>query len=269
VNLIPFSTSMLRPVKTLVKVISMKDSERRELFRNRALGPNVEWSFFDAQVGVAPGLRYDERRTLINLGNTLSDGELGCYSSHYMLWQELLQDADASQMIVLEDDTLVDWAYLARLVETNFSGFDIGYVRLFARMLSPYRVVQKHLADDTRFLIEFLDFTLGTQAYLVTRTGAAKFSEHCRVITRSIDVEMDRAWVHGVRNLAIYPFPVMELSGPSTIGGERHRGLNGSNYDIAPRQKPLFLIGKAIQKARRLSYRYLTRPPKLPHIPTI
>ena len=44
---------------------------------------------------------------------------------------------------------------------------------------------------------------------------------------------MDRFWAHGVPNIGLFPFPVMELGLPSTIEGER-RGLPRASWrDIA------------------------------------
>jgi glycosyl transferase, family 25 len=40
-------------------------------------------------------------------------------------------------------------------------------------------------------------------------------------VCRPIDDEMDRTWVHGQRNLAVFPFPILEESADSTIGDTR------------------------------------------------
>src|SRR3712207_8056971 len=62
-------------------------------------------------------IRRPPRSTLFpytTLFRSLMPGELGCYSSHYHAWQTLLESG-APQMIVLEDDTIVDWTFLEKL----------------------------------------------------------------------------------------------------------------------------------------------------------
>ena len=58
-------------------------------------------------------------------------------------------------------------------------------------------------------------------AYAVTKPGARIFLDHCRVVRRPIDDEMDRTWAHGQRNLSVFPFPVLGELGESIIGVSR------------------------------------------------
>src|SRR5688572_19546264 len=110
-------TTSSRPVRTIIKVISIAtDAERRRAFSERARDANIPWGFFDACTSLAPALTYDEELTIVRRGRPLQKSELGCYSSHYSIWAEFLA-SDADQLIVLEDDTLVDWGYLRRVVE--------------------------------------------------------------------------------------------------------------------------------------------------------
>jgi glycosyl transferase family 25 len=243
-----------RQMKTIVLVISMPNSPRREEFSTRARESNVEWSYFDAVSGLDASLHYDEKATLINVGRNLTVGELGCYSSHYLSWHRLIQ-SDATQMIVLEDDTLVDWEYIAELMNFDLSKRSIDWLRLYAKIPSRYRMICRPTLDHRRHIVEFLNYAGGTQGYVISRSGASKFLAHCRIVGCAIDTEMDRFWVHGVRDLAIFPFPIVELSGPSTIGGER--GFvpgtgKGSALPASIRRRQF--ANRAIHKLRKLVY---------------
>jgi glycosyl transferase family 25 len=241
-------------MKTIIRVISLRDSPRRTEFTSRARGASVDWIYFDAVAGLDSSLQYDEAAILIDLGRNLTPGELGCYSSHYLLWQDLML-SDATQMIVLEDDTLVDWGYIAELVNFDLSERSIDWLRLFAKIPSRYRMICRPTLDHHRHIVEFLNYAGGTQGYVISRSGAEKFLRHGRVVNCAIDTKMDRFWIHGIRNLAVYPFPVIELHGPSTIGGERgyvplvRRGLRPP---VSLRMKQL--ASRAMHKIRKDLY---------------
>jgi glycosyl transferase, family 25 len=241
-------------MKTIILVISMPDSSRRAEFSARARGAGVDWSYFDAVAGLDASLQYDEGATLIEVGRNLTAGELGCYSSHYLTWQHLVR-SDATQMIVLEDDTLVDWGYMSELANFDLSERSIDWLRLYAKIPSRYRMISRPTLDHRRHIIEFLNYAGGTQGYAISRSGAQKFLAHCRVVRCAIDTEMDRFWMHGVRNLAIYPFPIVELDGPSTIGGERGFVPGTGRGPALPASiRARKLASKTIHKIRKVAY---------------
>jgi glycosyl transferase family 25 len=207
-------------LQTLVLVISLADAaERRAGFAERARFTTLPWKFFDAHRELGPGLTYDPDEAVVAKGRPLMPGELGCYSSHYYAWQALL-DSGAAQMIVLEEDTLVDWAFLERLAAVDFSALEVSYLRLFARRPGTFRRHGKAI-EAQHYLIEYAGYAHGTQGYVLTRAGADRFLRHCRRVRRPVDIELDRAWDHGVPSLAVFPFPLTEISDGSTIGTAR------------------------------------------------
>ena len=58
---------------------------------------------------------------------------------------------------------------------------------------------------------------------------------------RPVDDEMDRSWSHGVRNLAVFPFPIMERAQESGIGLKRFEA-----FDVPPRLR----LKRAIARRR-------------------
>ncbi len=206
---------------TSVVVISLPDAtERRALFTERARGTTIRWTWLDAHRRLAPELSHDPEEAIVAKGRPMYPGELGCYSSHYAAWRGLLESS-ASQLLVLEDDTIVDWGFLEKLVTVDLQAAGVSYLRLYAKRPCAFREVLRDAIERQRTLVEYLDRPLGTQGYLLTREGAARFVHHCREVRRPLDDELDRSWDHGVACLGIYPFPLIEQSTASAIGPER------------------------------------------------
>src|SRR3546814_3249062 len=83
------------------------------------------------------------------------------------------------------------------------------------------RMLERDFGAHTRWLTEVGGYCFGTQGYLITRKAAAVFAERFGAVRRPVDDEMDRSWSHGVRNLAVFPFPIMERAQKSGIGLKR------------------------------------------------
>lgn len=209
-------------LRTKTWVISLKTAEaRRAAFAATAPNGAGDWEFFDACTDLAPGLVYDAEHARVLNNRPLQKGELGCYSSHFQLWSWLEHHAEYEQMVVIEDDVVMDWGFLSEINRVDLESQGIEYLRLFAKMPSPWRFIASPFLDKYRHLIQFTGYPLGTQAYLVTRAGAQKFRQHGQVIEAAVDVYMDRTWEHDVLNLAIFPFPAYERHQSSSIGESR------------------------------------------------
>jgi glycosyl transferase family 25 len=158
------------------------------------------------------------------------------------LWTRLLDD-DADQYIVLEDDVIADWAMMQTLARTDFRRAGISYLRLYYLSPSPFIVRDEAFLRRGTRLLELTAHAFGSQAYVITRAAARKLVEHCRTVRRPIDDELDRYWDHGIPNLAIFPFPVVEQAGASVIGAERFTEGHRSA------QRMLFLVRDRMSRA--------------------
>lgn len=235
-----------------VVVISMTDAhKRRATFAARAQLTEIPWRFFDACTEIADGLSYDAAAVDRNKGRALTRGELGCYSSHFSVWRDMV-DQGIGQCIVLEDDVIVDWSFLARLAETDLQAHDIPYLRLYSKVPTFSRVVSRHFLQHSRSLVELVGHAYGTQAYAITSEGARAFLKVCETIRRPIDDQMDRSWEHGVRNLALFPAPVIEEYVPSGIGTDRYAKDRTDAYQ-APRQRLARWIDRQRIRFKKLS----------------
>ena len=208
-------------MQTSIVVISLPDAgDRRALFTARAAGTSLPWRWFDARRELGPGLEHDPDEAIVSKGRPMYPGELGCYASHFAAWTEFLEGS-ADQLLVLEDDTIVDWGFLAKVAAVDLEAAGIVYLRLYAKRPCAFRTLLQNAIERQRSVIEFLDRPLGTQGYLLTRAGARRLVPHCRRVRRPIDDELDRSWDHGIPTLCVFPFPVIEESTASSIDAAR------------------------------------------------
>ena len=207
--------------RTQVWVISLATAgQRRAAFRDSAASSALAWSFWDAHQQLDVALSYDPVRLVRDLGRLLTDAERGCYSSHYSLWRWLVQ-SPYEQMIVLEDDVIADWRFLEALSRTRFEDYGIEYLRLFAKVPARWRYIKSPFLGWYHHLIRFTGYALGTQAYLMCRSAALKMLSAGGNVRGPVDAFMDQSWQHGVLNLALQPFHIIERYQSSSIGEER------------------------------------------------
>lgn len=248
--------------RTKVVVISLPDAAaRRATFTERARGTTIQWTWFDAHRELAPGLTHDPDEAIVAKGRPMYPGELGCYSSHYAAWETFLDSGEA-QMLVLEDDTIVDWGFLEKLVAVDLRAAGIPYLRLYAKRLCAFRRVLRNAVEQQRSLIEYLDRPLGTQGYVLTREGAQRFVRHCRRVRRPLDDELDRSWDHGVACLGIFPFPLIEESTASHIGSERFDSFTIPRR-LRLRRQAMKMRDRALKLRQRLRLLTAGRSPAL------
>lgn len=206
-----------------VYVISMAGSrERRRRFSRHAEDCGLEWQFFDAHTKLAADLSYDEEVAIANHGRPLTAGELGCYSSHYSVWQNFLKTED-EKCVILEDDVVVDWAGVQLVANMELTSFGINYLRLYHKRPGRMQVLASDFGRRSLHIVELFDKAYGTQGYIICRSAAEMFCGTFSDVVRPIDDQMDRYFDHGVRNLSVYPSLLFEESVPSEIGSSRFK----------------------------------------------
>jgi glycosyl transferase family 25 len=204
-------------ISTMVKVISLANSRRREEFSRAAADSCLPWTFFDGYIQSAAPLRYSPQNAVRYFGRPLTPGEIGCYTSHFKVWEEFLHSS-ADQMIVMEEDVIADWKALERLAREDLCRHDIHILRLFSTHPFPSDLCVNRFLSPHAHLIRVRGLVLGTQAYIVTRRGAEALFKAATEIVRPIDWEMSRYWSYRIPNYCIAPYPVVERYGVSAIG---------------------------------------------------
>lgn len=245
-------------IATKVVVISMDSSiERRRRFAERSQNTPIGWEFFSAYTTLHPALTYNDADALVAKGRTLSPGELGCYSSHYAAWESLLQSS-YDQYVIVEDDVIVDWELVAKIAAFDLSELDISYLRLCYNVPVKSSIVKRRFINYNRRIVELFGYASGTQGYVIAKPAAKTLMEYCKHVRRPIDDQIDSSWRHGIRNLSVFPFSVMEESADSAIGLDRYK-----TQKMPPHLKIRHLLDKQMTRTYIRSMRISHRVQKL------
>lgn len=208
--------------RTSIRVIALDTSvERRRAFTQMASDIELDWAFFPAHTSQTEPLRYDDRVAVRRSGRSLSPAEIGCYTSHFKIW-EWLSNSDFDQAIIFEDDVIVDWALIKKLVNTRFSDYGVYLLRLHTYGPFFWKIVKYKFFSPNNHLVRLIGMVPGAVAYVITRAAARTFVLNYSSIATPLDWVIARYWEHGVLNYCTFPFPVIERHGPSTIGEERY-----------------------------------------------
>jgi len=158
--------------------------------------------------------RYDERAALRRHCLPLLPAELGCFASHYLLWQRVLESGTAA--IVLEDDLRIDpgFANVVRLAEDLAQRYPAVRLSALRQGRTPRFVAA---LDGGYRLVRHNKGPLGTQGYMVTPEGAAGFLANGKVWSEPVDFYMDAFWRHEVAALEIVPYRITHDDGQSFI----------------------------------------------------
>ncbi len=226
-----------------VRVISLRGSPRRSgMAAQLDAIAGLDWAFFDACEALPAELAHDPAATRRTIRRDLTRGEIGCFASHAGVWRDLAgQPADAA-LVVLEDDLLIDAGFFAGLDALAAAIPHIDYLRLHAKAPAPARVIGRVAG---RHLVRYRGMAFGTQAYFLRQPAAARLAASITTITRPVDDELDRYWAHRITSLGVFPFPVLELAGPSTIESAR-RGLPPAGW-----REPGYHARRAVESLRR------------------
>jgi glycosyl transferase, family 25 len=249
-------------VTSAIRVISLPHSPRRAQFAAAAGDTELPWAFFDGYTALTAPLQYDAAVAARRFGRPLSPGEIGCYTSHYKLWEAFLA-SDARQIIVMEEDVIADWAAIARLARHDFSGDGIDILRLFSTHPFPFDLSVQRFLSPHAHLLRVRGLFLGTQAYLLTRKGAEALMRLGHCVAMPVDWAMSRYWSYGAANYCLFPFPVLERYGISGIG----HGGRGEIFPLSAGDRLARLLHRLKDRAKR-AYVNRIRFPRHPFGPT-
>lgn len=180
-----------------VQVISRIESPRRRNIENNLKNKNISFNFFDA-VDKTNLLKEEkvfkykdyklELNTKINSPDSFSNrkwlkiGEVGCFFSHYILWNNLL-NSDDDAYFILEDDADPQFTGEDIIKFLNTESLD-NVDMILCQSVSPNfpngKRLFKNLTDKiTIKMSDIFDWetTEGTTGYIITKSGAKKILE--------------------------------------------------------------------------------------------
>lgn len=201
-------------------VISLLSSDaRRESAAKQLNNLGLDFEFLnaiDGRISNDPLFeRYVEKKFLIHYGRPANRGELGCYASHYLVWQRSLDLGEP--ILVLEDDFQLTEKFMVALQTCQNLINQYGYIRLQETRKSK-ATVEKVFGEFT--LVKYTKAPQGGLCYALTPDVARCFVEHSQEFVYPLDVFVRHFWIHKVPLFGLTPYTADggKLSTESIIG---------------------------------------------------
>lgn len=200
-------------------VISLaREPERRALMAQELTG--FDFKFVEGVEGAALDVasfadRLDTLWFRIMRRRNLRPGEIGCFLSHYGLWERLVETR-TPHALILEDDARLEGGF-REIVAEIMSIQDEWDVAYLAETKRPQRVVRTIATlDGGRRLIQCRSRMSG-RGYLVRLEAAEVLLRYCWRIRSQIDDLYSQWWKNGLRIYAVDPEIVCDARLPSSI----------------------------------------------------
>ncbi len=197
-------------------VISLKRAfERRQNSEKELQSHQFTWEFLDAIDGLKlhnTPYEYNEKLVSSLLGFSLTRSEIGCFLSHREAWLKCIEKNTI--VLILEDDFI----FYSNVKESltflleNQNLWDIA--RLQALSESKHVVIKKSNQSE---IVQNDGDPLGATAYLLKPSSAKKLIIHSSSIFEPLDHYLEHSKKHGLRMVAVKPYPVASNGTESTI----------------------------------------------------
>ncbi|HGF7514244.1 TPA: glycosyltransferase family 25 protein [Vibrio cholerae] len=194
---------------TTIQVINLERAhERRKLISLQLDKINLDYTIFNAVDGKASPnhplfQKYNRVRSLSRRGKELNLGQLGCYASHYLLWELCVTTNE--NFIVIEDDAIIDDKKLLNFI-TSCDNLpkEIECIRFFDNKRKSFKS-KKYIDLGILEIHKFNKGHMSTTAYFITPRGAKKLLEHSKDWYLPVDIMMDRFWENKVECFGLVP----------------------------------------------------------------
>ena len=197
-------------------VISLKRSEtRRADFKTLLEQSALDWEILDAIDGLqlhSTPPEYHEEKVIRLLGFPLSASEIGCFLSHRLAWAKC-SEKDRPTLILEDDFTFTPHFYesLSMTIE-SYHDWDI------LRLQGLGETSDSTLVNHPGFrIVENHGDPLGASAYVITPRAAKKLIQYSQAIYEPLDHFLEHRQKHGLKIVAIKPYPIIVKGNSSTI----------------------------------------------------
>lgn len=189
-----------------VFVISLKRSQdRRDYIAAQLQAQNIVFTFFDAIDGSDrnnPLLKHYNyvKRLWLTSGKMPTDGEIGCYASHYSLWKKCV-DLD-KPIIIIEDDAHIcpNAKHLQSLVSEKIQKY--GFLRLESVIRGEITLIEK---SENYKISHMSDNFGGLRAYALAPWAAIKLVNSSDTWSLAVDNYVGFPFIHKVESYYLWP----------------------------------------------------------------
>lgn len=176
--------------------------------------PELSYQFFPAVNGKAQPnhplfAHYCDTKRIKLRAKSLSNSQLGCFASHYLLWQKCVELNQP--IIVLEDDAEIQphFASVYRDLIEKEHAFEFLWLNAPPQ---KFKQAGKHIANLSNshcqvqyFTLGFSGIWMGTFGYFITPQAAQKLLQHNETWLYEVDTAMARYWENKIAPLALTP----------------------------------------------------------------
>ncbi len=160
----------------------------------------------------------DEQAYRRNTGSVLLPGKIGCYHSHLRVWDEFLASPN-EVALVLEDDVVFHDDFLES-VDAALSVAEHWDIVRFNCIRAKLPVTQGTVGRYR--LNAYVGPFTGNGAYLIHRATASRLRPRLLPMTRPLDHELNRFFIHEYRQRGLEPWSShVDDAGDSTITGQQ------------------------------------------------
>lgn len=221
-------------------VISLpRDEERRAHMQAQLSTLALSAEFIPAvdgrTLGGAELAAYDRQRALQVYGVEMMPTEIGCFLSHYRLYERMLRE-DLDVALIMEDDLEIKPEFPAILADLLADPAPPWLVVRFESQRGRVREPRTRKDRGTTVrqlsageLVKLNIHVLGLGAYLIRSEGAQRMVAYGRQIFMPIDQAMDRFWESGIEPYVVRPMQVRQrpdlVSRIGTRAYERRAGV--------------------------------------------
>lgn len=189
-----------------VFVISLKKSkDRRDSINAQLVAQDIPFSFFDAIDGNDSHQplfkRYNYKKRLwLTSGKMPSKGEIGCYASHYSLWQQCV--TLNQPILIIEDDATIcsNAGKILPFIKQKIEQY--GFLRLEAVGKCTVMPVEQ----TKQYIISHISNNFwGTRAYAIAPWTAKKLLMKSESWSIPVDNYIGANFIHGIESYYLSP----------------------------------------------------------------
>lgn len=208
-----------------------KSKERRDFISDQFdnLPEKIDYQFFKAVYGKEEPnhplfSKYNEKKRFERKGHYMSLSQLGCFASHYLLWEKCIELNQG--IIVLEDDAILhsNFPDVLNFIKSNENTFEFFWLSPPA----PARRNQKGKIVYSSEKLQVAQYKKGwgnATGYFITPNAARKLLDYCNEWILDVDIMMERYWENKLDHLAIIPACVEpDFSKESNIPVDKQQG---------------------------------------------
>jgi glycosyl transferase family 25 len=211
---------------TIAVINLARSTDRRELIESTFARLGLGFEFFagiDAWRGEhVRFFQYYATAVPSDFFRPLAAGEIGCFASHYLLWQRCMESREP--LVIMEDDVVIDDGFVRALETATDLLPTFPLIRLSITEEGAGTAPILPLPSGFE-LISLASGTFGAQCYMLSDVGAKALFEHATVWSMPVDIYMDRPLVHGIGSYGLRPYFVThadQAAYPSIVGDERY-----------------------------------------------